>query len=191
MRMNDLKTITEEYYINNAKKLHDLTDQILIKLQFVNIDNEDFYSLANEIFVNALNRYDGRQDFSKFLYFQLSNKFKTEMTRRNRIMRKAEKNAISYDIPINTEKDLYLRDILSDSVTTEDKVFKKEGSDEEYSSNMRTYLNQLSPLQKKVLELMSLKYSPYKIMDILHITRTEYTNCYNAIHAYKNIYILM
>ena len=59
--MNNLKTITEEYYINNAKKLHDLTDQILIKLQFVNIDNEDFYSLANEIFVNALNRYDGRQ----------------------------------------------------------------------------------------------------------------------------------
>ena len=38
-----------------------------IKLKF-DVDNEDFYSLSNEIFVDVLNRYDNQKDFDGFLY---------------------------------------------------------------------------------------------------------------------------
>lgn len=87
-----------------------MVDQILFKLRF-DVDNEDFYSLANEIFVDVLRRYDGMQDFNGFLYSCLTNKFKTEMTRRNRQKRQADKNSVSFDAPIsNDENNLTLED---------------------------------------------------------------------------------
>mgnify|MGYP003291857123 CR=1 FL=1 len=60
--------ILNTYYSNNASKLRKMVDKILIKLKFHDIDNEDFYSLANEIFVDVLRRYDKKQDFDGFLY---------------------------------------------------------------------------------------------------------------------------
>ena len=58
----------EEYYKDNAKKLRTLCDKILFKLKFHDVDNEDFYSLANEIFAKALKTYDKSQDFDGFIY---------------------------------------------------------------------------------------------------------------------------
>ena len=80
-----------------------MVDKILFKLKFTDVDNEDFYSLANEIFVDVLKRYDKKQDFNGFLYSCLCNKFKTEMTRRNREKRKADKMALSWETPIGDE----------------------------------------------------------------------------------------
>ena len=43
------------YYENNAIKLHIMVDKILRKLGlYMLVDPEDFYSLANEIFVDVL-----------------------------------------------------------------------------------------------------------------------------------------
>ena len=72
------------YYNDNAKRLHEMVDKILFKLKFYDVDHEDFYSLANEIFVDVIKRYDKNRSFDNFLYSCLMNKFKTEMTRRNR-----------------------------------------------------------------------------------------------------------
>ena len=57
----------EYYYANNAKKLREMVDKIIIKLHFRDVDNTDFYSLANEIFLQAINNYDENQDFNGFL----------------------------------------------------------------------------------------------------------------------------
>ena len=78
-----MEAIINAYYTKDAKKLHKMVDKILIKLKF-NVDNEDFYSLANEVFVDVIKRYDNSKSFDGFLYSCLTNKFKTEMTRRNR-----------------------------------------------------------------------------------------------------------
>lgn len=52
------------YYENNARKLHRTVDRILLKFGGLsNKDMDDFYSLANEIFVDVLKRYDGVQSF--------------------------------------------------------------------------------------------------------------------------------
>ena len=89
-----MEAILNSYYANDAKKLHIMVDKILVRLKFYDVDNEDFYSLANEIFVDVIRRYDGKQDFNGFLYSCLMNKFKTEMTRRNRQKRQADRMAL-------------------------------------------------------------------------------------------------
>lgn len=42
-------------------------------------DMDDFYSLANEVFVEVMKRYDSSQSFEAFLYSCLSKRIKTEM----------------------------------------------------------------------------------------------------------------
>ena len=73
------------YYSDNAKKLHKMVDKILLRFGGLSgKDLDDFYSLANEVFVDVMRRYDSSKSFDGFLYSCLLNKIKTEMTRRNR-----------------------------------------------------------------------------------------------------------
>lgn len=176
------------YYENNAQKLHKLVDRILFKLKF-DVDNEDFYSLANEIFVDVLRRYDKKQDFDGFLYSCLMSKFKTEMTRRNRQKRQADKMSVSIDTPIGDKENSTIGDMLADKNTVEKEFFGE--NNDCYSKEMSQYLSRLSLLQKEVLRLISIGFEPNEILKELHINKKQYEDCYNAIHSYRNISILM
>ena len=88
-------------------------------------DLDDFYSLANEVFVDVMRRYDGLQPFDVFLYSCLSNKIKTEMTRRNREKRKADITAVSIDTPIGDDENSTIGDLIVDNFTIEREVFEK------------------------------------------------------------------
>lgn len=183
-----MEAILNEYYENNAKKLHSMVDKILFKLKF-DVDNEDFYSLANEIFVDVMNRYDSKQDFDGFLYSCLTNKFKTEMTRRNRQKRQTDKMSISIDTPIGDGKNITIGDTIEAKNTVEKELFDED--EECYSNEMCQYLSRLSLLQKEVLRLISIGFMPSEIINELHINQKQYEDCYNAIHSYRNIAILM
>lgn len=184
-----MEQILNSYYADNAKKLHNMVDKVLKKLQFVDVDNEDFYSLANEIFVDVIRRYDGNRDFDGFLYSCLTNKFKTEMTRRNRFKRQADKLAISLDTPIGDNENSTVGDMVADKSTIEKELFEEK--EEGYSTKMTRYLGKLSDLQKEVLRLISIGFMPSEILEELHINQKMYEDCYNAIHAYRNKSILM
>ena len=179
---------TEQYYANNAKKLHNMVDKILFKLKF-EVDKEDFYSLSNEIFAGVLKRYDKSKPFDAFLYSCLMNKFKTEMTRRNRIKRQADKNALSIDLPVGESEELTIGDFIADKNTIEKEIF--EENEESYSIEMTRYLSRLSDLQKEVLRLISIGFTPNEIIGELHINSKMYNDCYDAIHSYRNISVLM
>ena len=179
--------IINSYYENNAKKLHKMVDKVLFKLKF-DVDNEDFYSLANEIFVDVIKRYDKSQDFDGFLYSCLINKFKTEMTRRNRQKRKGDNNSISIDTPIGDEN-FTIGDTISSKSTIEKEFFEER--EECYSKEMCMYLGRLSDLQKEVLRLISIGFMPSEILEELHIKQKMYEDCYQAIHSYRNISILL
>lgn len=183
-----METILNLYYANNAQKLHNMVDKILFRLRF-DVDNEDFYSLANEIFVDVLKRYDESQSFDGFLYSCLCNKFKTEMTRRNRQKRQADKKSISINVSIGDDGNSTIGDMLADKSTIEKYFFeeKKEG----YSKEMCQYLSRLSLLQKEVLHLTSIGFMPSEIIEELHINKKQYEDCYAAIHSYRNVTILM
>ena len=183
-----MEAIINSYYNNNAQKLHKMIDKIIFRLKF-NVDNEDFYSLGNEIFIDVINRYDGKQQFDGFLYSCLIKKFKTEMTRRNRQKRQADKMAVSIETPIGENENITLSDIIADKNTIE-KMFFEENEDT-YSVEMQKYLSRLSVLQREVLRLISIGFNPNEILTELHINKKQYEDCYNAIHAYRNIEILM
>lgn len=177
------------YYSNNAKKLHKLVDKILMKFGGLsNKDLDDFYSLANEVFVDVMRRYDNSQSFEGFLYSCLTNKIKTEMTRRNREKRRADRMSISIDTPIDDDENTTIGDMIADNVTVEKVVFDE--NEEGYSKRMLIYLSRLSSLQKEVLRLNIAGYLPGEIREELHISEKEYTDCYAAIHSYRNVSVL-
>lgn len=187
-----MEQILNSYYEDNAKKLHALVDKILVKLRFYEVDNEDFYSLANEIFVDVLRRYNKSQDFDGFLYSCLTNKFKTEMTRRNRKKRQADKTALSWETPINEESGQTIGDFITDTKKAEhydiDKTFFEDDG-EKYTERMLLYITKLSILQREVVKLIVSGYSKEEIKKKLHINNKEYEDCMQSIKSYKNMSI--
>ena len=181
--------ILDTYYADNARKLHIVVDKLLLKFGGLSCkDTDDFYSLANEVFVDVLNRYDNSKSFDAFLYVCLSNKIKSEMTKRNREKRKADRMSISIDTPIGDEDDSTLKDIIADSVDVEKEIFEEK--EEGYSKKMLLYLDRLSNLQKEVLKLTTAGYSSAEICNILHITDKQYADCQASIHSYRNVSVL-
>lgn len=185
-----MEQIMNEYYADNAQKLHGIVDKILVKFGGLQgKDKDDFYSLANEVFVDAMRRYDGVQTFDGFLYSCLCNKMKTEITKRNRYKRKAERLAVSIDTPIGDSEDSTLADVIADDFDMEKEVWgeKEEG----YSKEMTLYLKRLSRMQKEILKFIISGYSPHEIQKELHISDTQYADAMNSIRAYRNISILL
>ena len=184
----NMEPIVVSYFQNNAKKLNNMVDKILFKLHFVDIDKNDFYSLANEVFMYAVRDYEPSKSFDGFLYSCLYKKFCSEMTRRHREKRKADRMSISIDTPVGEDKSLTLGDTIADGFDVEKKVL--EDDEEEYSSKMLLYLSKLSNLQKEVLKLNIAGYLPNEIREELHINEKEYADCYAAIHSYRNVSVL-
>lgn len=183
----------ELYFQNDAKKLYDMVDKILQKLRF-NVDKSDFYSLGNEIFIDVLRRYDEIQDFDGFLYSCLEKKFKTEMTRRtrdkrciktevvekdlfgNKVVKKVIVPDVRLDAPLNDEdEETTIGDVTAGNNTVESEVFKEEKR-EEWRSEVQEYLDNLSPLQRKIAFLLSDNNTPDEICEELHITMKHFDN---------------
>lgn len=184
-----MEQILITYYADNAKKLHKTVDKILLKFGGLSgKDMDDFYSLANEVFVDVMRRYDGSQSFDGFLYSCLSNKIKTEITRRNREKRRADRMSVSIDTPIGDSENSTIGDMIADGFEIEKKLF--EENEEGYSKRMLLYLNRLSNLQKEVLRLNIAGYQPSEIREELHIGEKQYADCYAAIHSYRNVSVL-
>ena len=183
------KDLVDLYFKNDGKVLYSLIDKVLFKLKF-DVEKSDFYSLGSEIFLDALCRYDETQDFNGFLYSCLINKFKTEMTRRNRQKRQCDNNSISIDTPIGDEDGNFtIGDTIASKYTIEKEFFEER--EESYSKEMCRYLGRLSNLQKEVLRLISIGFMPGEILEELHINQKMYEDCYQAIHSYRNISVLI
>ena len=181
--------LVDLYFKNDGKVLYSLIDKVLFKLKF-DVEKSDFYSLGSEIFLDALCRYDETQDFNGFLYSCLMNKFKTEMTRRNRQKRQGDNNSISIDTPVGDgDGNFTIGDTISSKTTIEKEFFEER--EESYSKEMCRYLGRLSNLQKEVLRLISIGFMPSEILEELHINKKLYDDCYNAINAYRNISVLI
>lgn len=185
-----MEQILAEYYADNARKLHRIVDKILLKFGGLSDkDMDDFYSLANVVFVDVMRRYDDSQSFDGFLYSCLSNKIKSEITRRNREKRRTDRMSISIDTPIGDEENCTIGDLIADeSAVIEKKIFEK--NDNGYSKRILSYLSRLSGIQKEVLKLNIAGYCPNEIREELHISEKEYADCYAAIHSYRNVSVL-
>jgi RNA polymerase sigma factor (sigma-70 family) len=186
-----MEQILITYYANNAKKLHKIVDKILFKFGGLSDkDLDDFYSLANEVFVDVMNRYDESRSFDGFLYSCLSNKIMSEITKRNREKRKADRTSISIDTPIGDDDErCTIGDMIADDFTIEKELFEKN-EEEEWRKEVNEYLNSLSPLQRKIAFLLSDNNTPSEICEELHITIKHFENSMKRILADERIKLL-
>ena len=133
--------ILETYYADNAKKLHKMVDSILCRFGGLSSkDTDDFYSLANEVFADVLKRYDHKQSFDGFLYSCLINKIKTEMTRRNREKRKADRMCVSFDVVNDDNEKHSLLDLMASDFDTFEEVVMRQGN-EQYQAKIQRYIS--------------------------------------------------
>ena len=198
----------EEYFRDNAKKLHNMVDKVLQNLKFHDVDIEEYYSLSYEIFYGCLNYYDRSKPFKGFLYSCLYKKFCTDMTAKKRskrctkiIVKEIDESGKEVEVIKYLDDERLDRKIADDidSITLGEIIPSKESIDTQffgentncYSHEMITYLSRLSDLQKEVLRLISIGFIANEIIEELHITQKQYDDCYSAIHSYRNISILM
>lgn len=208
-----LEPYLKPYLSDEDKKLKKMTNEILVKLKYHDVNKDDFVSLAHEIIVKAMYDYDFIQDFDGYIYSCLEKKFKTEMTRRTRDKRctKVKVEVIDNDNnvlietkiikddsldrmissphnQINNQAETTLGDMIPDKNTVESYYFEER--EDTYSEEMNLYLSRLSSLQKEVLRLISVGFTPNEILNELHINKKMYEECYKAIHSYRNIQVL-
>lgn len=182
--------ILNTYYADNAKKLHKTVDRILCRFGGLSgKDTDDFYSLANEVFADVMKRYDYKQSFDGFLYSCLSNKIMTEITRRNREKRKADRMSVSLDTPVGDGDGLTIGNMIADGFDTFEEVSKRQGSGQ-YQDKIQQYISRLSNQQVNILNLLVDGYEPYEIRKILEISPKEYTDNLQAMRSYENIKVL-
>ena len=158
--------IIESYYNNDAKRLRKLVDSILVKFGGIyDKDKDDFYSIGNEVFVSAIRSYvDGKQSFDSYLRGCISNRVKTEITRRNAAKRSADVVPMT---AINEDGEESEMDVASDFDLEED-ILSGESAKEIYEN--------LSSLGKKIVQLRLQGKSDVEIKSILNITQSDLAN---------------
>ncbi len=182
--------VLDTYYSDNARKLHRVVDRILSKFGGLSgKDMDDFYSLANEVFADALKRYDYEQSFDGFLYSCLSNKIMSEITRRNREKRKADRMSTSLDTTRDNEEDCSLIDIIPSDFDTFEEAIKGQESGQ-YEDKVQMYISKLSNQQVYILNFLMDGYKPNEIRKILEMSSKEYTDNMQIMRSYENVKIL-
>ena len=182
-----METIINLYYANNAKQLHTMVDRILLNFGGIyQKDIDDFYSLANLVFVDLLSKFDRTKNFDTFLYSCLLNRIKTEITRRNREKRQFDRSTISIDEPAGEEETVTLGELIPSDFDIEKELFGEFCNDK-----MNQYLNRLSKKQREIALLLSEGYKAFEIREKLQVTEKEFTDCMSAIRSYEYIKVLM
>lgn len=182
--------ILDAYYSDNAKKLHKVVDRILCKFGGLSSkDTDDFYSLANEVFVDVMKRYDYKQSFDGFLYSCLLNKIMSEITRRNREKRKADRMSISLDATNESGEECNLLDFIPSDFDTFEEVAKRQEIGK-YQDKVELYISKLSNRQVNILNLLIDGYTSIEIQLILEISSKEYSEDLKTMRSYENVKIL-
>lgn len=155
-----------QYYANNGEKLKKTVDSILINFGGIyDKDKDDFYSIGNEVFASVLNTYkDGKQSFGTYLRNCISNRIKTEITRRNAAKRTADLVPMT---SINEDGEESEIDVASDFNLEED-ILSEESA--------KTIYNNLSGLGKKIIQLRLQNKTDIEIKKELGITTADLNN---------------
>lgn len=182
--------ILNTYYADNAKKLHRIVDGILSKFGGLsNKDKDDFYSLANEVFADIMKKYGDSQSLNGFLYSCLSNKIMSEITKRNREKRKADRMAISFDATNESGEECCLLDFVPSDFDTFEEAIKRQEIGQ-YRDKVQQYISRLSNQQVNILNLLIDGYKPNEIQMILEISSTEYAEDLKIMRSFENVKIL-
>ena len=181
--------ILDGYYKDNAQKLRAIVDKLLRDFGGISQkDYDDFYSLANAVFAGALKQYDAARDFDGFLYSCLSNRIKTEITRRNRIKRRADMTAISIDTPIGGGSGATIGDTLQSEFDITKEIDRETGLFRD--DKVVRYLDRIPVRTRQILEMKMESISASDIKKILKLSDKDYERSYRQARFFDYTSIL-
>ena len=181
--------ILDGYYKDNAQKLRAIVDKLLRDFGGISQkDYDDFYSLANAVFAGALKQYDAARDFDGFLYSCLSNRIKTEITRRNRIKRRADMTAISIDTPIGGESGATIGDTLQSEFDITKEIDRETGLFRD--DKVVRYLDRIPVRTRQILEMKMESIPASDIKKILKLSDKDYERSYRQARFFDYTSIL-
>lgn len=204
------KEILESYYKVNedkpeesAKKLHTMVDKILSQFGGItDFDKEECYSIANLYISKYIksqldqNIEDFDEDkFDGYMYFGITNKIKTYITRKNRgkrcqivTLKEGDKEVKQYIYPVSLDgmstddgETKYIDMIPSDFNLDKELDISVE------NESVQLFLDSLPDIQKKLL-LMKMENIPvHEIKKSLELTENAYAQCMQSIRENKMI----
>lgn len=210
------KDILEFYYKVNedkpeesARKLHNIVDKILSQFGGItDFDREECYSIANLEITKYVNSQleQGIEDFDEnkfngFMYFAISNKIKTYMTRKNR----GKRCQIVVTEEDGKEVKEYIYPTSLDNLMTDDgetKYIDVIPSDFDIESsidvgellnlgeNVIRYISSLGSVQRQIADLIMQGCNSTEIKEILHISDKEYNTYLSDMREYEKRQLL-
>lgn len=194
------KEILESYYKVNedkpeesAKKLHTMVDKILSQFGGItDFDKEECYSIANLYISKYIksqldqNIEDFDEDkFNGYMYFGITNKIKTYITRKNRGKRcqivtskEGDKEVKQYIYPTSLDNlmtddgETKYMDVIPSDFDIESSI--DVGELLNLGENVIRYINSLGTIQRQIADLIMQGYNSTEIKEILHISDKEY-----------------
>lgn len=194
------KEILESYYKVNedkpeesAKKLHTMVDKILSQFGGItDFDKEECYSIANLYISKYIksqldqNVEDFDEDkFDGYMYFGITNKIKTYITRKNRGKRcqivtskEGDKEVKQYIYPTSLDNlmtddgETKYMDVIPSDFDIESSI--DVGELLNFGENVIRYISSLGTIQRQIADLIMQGYNSTEIKEILHISDKEY-----------------
>lgn len=163
-----------------------------------NMDDDDIYSIAMDVLIDSVRRYDISQGkFETFLSSNIQNKINTyirdtkyRLKRSNVQKDENGRNIYVPNIPIDapTDEGLDIVERIDSGFQIEEELPEEIGFSSE--NKWEKYLSRLSKKQRKIAIFLSEGYKAFEIREILHITEKEYSEHMSIIKAYENISII-
>lgn len=194
------KEILESYYKVNedkpeesAKKLHNMVDKILSQFGGItDFDKEECYSIANLYISKYIksqldqNIEDFDEDkFNGYMYFGITNKIKTYITRKNRGKRcqivtskEGDKEVKQYIYPTSLDNlmtddgETKYMDVIPSDFDIESSI--DVGELLNLGENVIRYISSLGTIQRQIADLIMQGCNSTEIKEILHISDKEY-----------------
>lgn len=165
----------DRYCKDCSQKLREISD-VIIGNQFpwlAQMHYDDFYSVADEVLWNCLQRYDGtkKAQFETYLIGCLARKFKTRVTYMNRKRRNCGSSELSLDALIDDEGNITIGETIADKQPIE------------ISSNACQYLGGLSKIQRAVAEMIMLGFDTYTIKRELRLSDRRFNAVFQRMKA--------
>ena len=192
MENKDL-SVLQPYCENDMQLLKKISKSIFMRFHepLAKSDYDDFYSISNMTLWQAYNAYnpDMGTSFDVFLRTCLKKKFSTEIRRRHRQKRLADRFAVSLDAANTDDEKCSLMDFMPSDFDTFEEVTRRQENGQ-YRDKVQQYVSRLSSQQVNILNLLVDGYKPSEIRQILGIPPREYADNLQTMRSYENVKIL-
>ena len=193
--------IIQYYCKDNCKKLNQLCHSLFRKMGGISqMDHDDLYDIGSDVLLDTLSRYEeGRGiNFNTFLMGNITKKYCTYM--RDQLTDKRADIEKYTDPQTGKVTRRKIQDIRLNAIS--------EDNDEEYGTNIPSafdifqeldyfyidkielYMNRLSRLQIRIVNLLAEGYKGDEIRDLLGISSKVYAENLKAIRSYENVKLL-